>query len=139
VAQDPEADSHLDGITCWRSQDVTVFGVHGDATPTGLVTVLREFLSDPTPLVLWDMRECSLELLTLDQLRWLVCRLTRADHWKRPVGKSAFVCSDEDHNVARLLVAYAEANDYAIKLAVFTNLDAAQSWLFNDPSRNRPE
>jgi len=136
-ASNREADPLLDGFTRWRFRDVTVFGVHGDATPIGLMTVFREFLSDPTPLVLWDMRECSLKLLTVDELHWLVCRLTRADHRERPSGKSAFVCSGEDRNVVRLLVAFAEANDYGIDLAVFTHLDAAQRWLFNDPSGNR--
>ena len=82
------------------------------------------------------MRECSLNLVRIDELHWLVCRLTRADHRKRPYGKSAFVCSDEDHNVVRLLVAYAEASDYGIKLAAFTSIDVAQRWLFNDPSRD---
>lgn len=136
MAADPEADSRLDGITRWSSRDVTVFGVHSEATPAAMVTGFREFLSDPTPLVLWDMRECSLNLVRIDELHWLVCRLTRADHRKRPSGKSAFVCSDEDHNVVRLLVAYAEASDYGIKLAAFTSIDVAQRWLFNDPSRD---
>jgi hypothetical protein len=137
--RDEGSSPDLHGIPRERSREATVFRLHGDATPIGLVTIFREFLADPTPLVLWDMREGSLKPLTIDELRWLVSRLTRANHRKRPTGKSAFVCSDEDYNVVRLLVAYAEANDYAIELAVFTNLEVAERWLFDEPSKNRSE
>jgi hypothetical protein len=139
-ASNPEADSHLDGFTRWRFRDVTVFGVRGEATLTGFATVFREFLADPTPLVLWDMRECSLSRLAHGRLRWLVSQLMRSDLQKRPSGRSAFVCpADADFNVLRILIAYAEANGYAIELAVFRDIDEARRWLPIDPSRDRLE
>ena len=49
AAADPEADSRLDGITRWSSRDVTVFGVHSEATPAAMVTGFREFLGTVPP------------------------------------------------------------------------------------------
>lgn len=138
-ASSPETDSHFDGFTRWRFRDVTVFGVNADATLAGFARTFRDFLSDPTPRVLWDVRECSLSRLVHGHLRWLVGELMRADLQKRPRGKSAFVCPrDDDYNTLRILVAYAEANDYRIELAVFRDIDEARCWLFDDRSRDRP-
>lgn len=134
----PETDSHFDGFTRWRFRDVTVFGVNADATLAGFARTFRGFLADPTPRVLWDVRECSLSRLAHGHLRWLVGELTRADLQKRPSGRSAFVCpGDDDYNTLRILVAYAEANDYRIELAVFRDIDEARRWLFDDRSRDR--
>ena len=139
-ASRPEADPQLDGFSRWRFRDTTVFGVGGEATLTGFATIFREFLSDPTPHVLWDMRECSLSRLAHGRLRWLVSQLMRSDIQKRPSGRSAFVCpGDADYNVLRILIAYAEASGYGIELAAFRDIDKARRWLFNDPSRNRSE
>jgi hypothetical protein len=129
-APTPKADLHLDGFTRWRFPDTTVFGVRGEATPAGFALVFREFLSDPTPHVLWDMREYSLSRLDHAQLRFLVSQLMRSDLQRRPAGRSAFVCtSDADFNAMRILIAYAEANDYRIELAAFRNIDEARQWL----------
>jgi hypothetical protein len=132
-APNPEAGLHLDGFTRWRFRDLTVFGVGSEATVAGFVTVFREFLSDPTPHVFWDMRECSLSNLAHDKLRWLVRQLMRSDLDKRPSGRSAFCPGDADYNILRILIAYVEANGYGIELAVFRDIDEARRWLFNDP------
>jgi hypothetical protein len=96
--------------------------------------VFREFLADPTPRVLWNMQQCSLSPFGREELRSVVSRLMRLDHRKRPGGRSAFVCArDHDQNVMRVLIAYAEANDYAIELAVFRELEEAQEWLAQHP------
>lgn len=138
-ASSPEEDSHLEGFTRWRFRDITVFGVRDEATPTGFARILQEFLADPTPRVLWDLREYSLARLPHDKLRWLIGQLMRSDLQKRPTGRSAFLCSgDADYNATRILIAYAEANDYAIELAVFRDIDEARLWLFDDPSRSQP-
>jgi hypothetical protein len=63
-----------------------------------------------------------------------------SDLQKRPSGRSAFVCpSDADFNTLRIFIAYAEANNYRIELAVFRDIDEARHWLFNDRSKIRPE
>jgi hypothetical protein len=119
---------------------VTVFRVRGEAGPTGFVKSFRDFLSDPTPRVLWDMRECGLSRLAHDQIRWLVSQLVRLDLRTRPSGRSAFVCpSEDDHNVMRLLIAFAEANGYRIELAAFRRVEEAQRWLAHDLPRQRSE
>jgi hypothetical protein len=139
-APDSEADPHLASITRRRHQDVTVFRVRGEAAPTGFVTAFRDFLSDPTPRVLWDMREYGLSRLAHDQIRWLVGQLVRLDLGTRPSGRSAFVCpSEDDHNVMRLLIAFAEANGYRIELAAFRRVEEAQRWLAHDLPCQRSE
>lgn len=121
-------------ITRTRDGELTIFQVRGEATPPRLVDALREFLADPTRGVLWDLRDCRLSPLYHDQLRWLVSQLMRSDHSKRRTGRSAFVCrGDDDRNVMRLLIAYAEANEYRIELAVFGSVKQAQRWLGRDP------
>jgi hypothetical protein len=138
-AAHPEADPHLESFTRWRFRDTTVFGVRGEATLAGFASVAREFLADPTPHALWDMRECSVSRLAHGQLRWLVGQLMRSDLQKRPTGRSAFVCpGDADFNVLRVLIACAQANGHGIELAVFRDIDRARGWLFDDPPRNRP-
>lgn len=135
----PEADPHLDGFIRWRFRDTTVFGVRGEATLAGFAKVSREFLSDPTPHALWDMRECSVSRLAHGQLGWLVGELMRSDVLKRPTGKSAFVCpGDADYNVLRVLIACAEAGGHSIEMAVFRDIDRARGWLFDDRSGSRP-
>jgi hypothetical protein len=126
-------------ITRSRDAGITLFALGREATPAAFVAAFRELLSDPTPHVLWDLRECSLSRLSHDQLRWLVSQLMRSDFRKRPGGRTALVCSgDDDENVMRLLVAYAEANDYPIDLAVFRDTGPARLWLADVPS-DRPE
>jgi hypothetical protein len=133
-----EADPHLDSVVRWRFRDTTVFGVRGEATLAGFARVSREFLADPTPQALWDMREYSVSSLARGQLRWLVGQLMRSDPRKRPRGRSAFVCpGDADYNVLRVLIAYAEAHGYGVELAVFRDIDEARGWLFDRPSRSR--
>lgn len=111
---------------------MTVLRVREEAVPTGLVTTFREFLADPTPRVLWDLREYKLSRLANEQLRWLVSQLLRSDTEKRPTGRSAFVCSEADRNVMRILIAYAEANDYGVELAAFLDFEEARRWLEDD-------
>jgi hypothetical protein len=134
----PVAGAELAGLTRWRFRDITVFGVNGEATLTGFVSTFREFLLDPTPRVLWDMRECSLSSIAHGKFRWLISQLMRSDLQKRPCGRSAFLCpEDADYDMARMLIAYAEANDYGIELAVFRDIDEARRWLFDDPPNDR--
>jgi hypothetical protein len=132
-----EVDPQLPGFTRWRLEGLTVFRVQGEATSDGFLMVFRGFLFDPTPQVLWDLREYSLFHLPLDEMRWLVGALTRLDLRKRPRGRSAFVCSsDEEQAHLRVFTSYAEANDYPIKLAVFGDMEQAKGWLTADlPSR----
>jgi hypothetical protein len=125
-----KADLYFDGFARWRFSDTTVFGVRGEATRAGFARVFQEFLSEPTPNVLWDMREYPLSRLAHHQLRSLVSQLMRSDLSRRPAGRSAFVCNSEaDHVVMRILIAYAEANDYRIELAAFREIDEARRWL----------
>jgi hypothetical protein len=112
---------------------VTVFRVRGEASPAALIDAFREFLADPTRLALWDMRGCALARLDHDQLRPFVRALKRCDHSKRPRAKTAFVCrSEDDATVVRVLIAYAEAEEYATEMAVFGNVTRAQHWLAED-------
>ncbi|HUL79827.1 MAG TPA: hypothetical protein VL691_21360 [Vicinamibacteria bacterium] len=120
----------ITSINWQREGETVVFRVRGEATPAVFMDGLRALLADPTPCVLWDLRGCRLSGLGRDQLRRLVSRLMRSDLSKRRAGRSAFVCgTDEDRNVMRLLVAYAEASDYGIELAVFGDLERAERWL----------
>jgi hypothetical protein len=107
-----------------------VFQVRGDAVPSVLLDAFREFLEDPTRLALWDMRACALARLDHDELRSLVSRVKGSDHSKRPHGKSAFVCrNDDDRNVAMLFIAYGDAVGFEEESAVFGNVAQARRWL----------
>ena len=120
----------ITSINWQREGETVVFRVRGEATPAVFMDGLHAFLADPTPCVLWDLRGCRLSGLGRDQLRWLGSRLMRPDHSKSRVGRSAFVCgTDEDRNVMRLLVAYAEASDHGIEIAVFGDVVRAERWL----------
>src|SRR5512139_1113253 len=113
-----------------RDGELTVLTVRGEATPAMLIGAYREFLAEPTTRVLWDMRNGWLARLAHDQLRWSIGQLIRSDGGRRPQGRSAIVCSSEDdRNVMRLLIAYAEANDYRIEVAAFSGIDKARHWL----------
>ena len=80
------------------------------------MAALRKFLADPTPHVLWDLRECGVAYHAHGRLSSLVSQLIRADDSKRPSGRSAFVCScDVDFNAMRNFIAYAEASEYGIE------------------------
>ena len=117
-------------VTRTREGELTLFQVRGDPTPHLLLDALREFLEDPTRLVLWDMRACRFGRFDPDQLRKAFDGLMRSDHSKRPQRRSAFVCRGEgDCAVVRLLVAYAEARHYPADLAVFSNITQARHWL----------
>jgi hypothetical protein len=127
---DLEADPDFAGFTHWRFPELTVFHAHGEATVAAFVSAFQKFLSDPTPQVLWDLRECPLSNLAHDKLRWGVSQVVRSDVRKRPRGRSAFACRREsDYNVMRILIAYAEAHGYAIDLAAFRDVDEARRWL----------
>jgi hypothetical protein len=79
------------------------------------------------------MRGCQLARLDPDQLRQLVGGMKRCDHSKRPGAKTAFVCrTEDDANVMRLQVAYAEASGYWTEMAVFGSVAQAQHWLAED-------
>lgn len=120
-------------VTRTREGGLTVFKVRGEANPSAFIDAFRDFLTDPTRLALWDMRGCQLARLDPDRLRQLVGDMKRFDHSKRPRAKTAFVCrTEEDANVMRLLVAYAEADEYATEMAVFGNVTPAQHWLAED-------
>jgi hypothetical protein len=111
-----------------------VLRVRGEGTPDVLVAAFREFLAEPTTQVLWDLRECRLGLLTLEQMRDLVSRMMGVDRRHRTSGRSAFLCArEEDVTIMRILVAYAEASGYGIDLAVFDDLAAARRWLGGRP------
>jgi hypothetical protein len=129
-APDPETDPEFAGFTHWRFPDLSVFHAHGEATVAAFLSTFRSFLSDPTPNVLWDLRECPLSNLAHDKLHWGVSQAMRSDTRKRPRGRSAFVCRGEsDYNVMRILIAYAEAHRYGIDLAAFRDIDEARRWL----------
>jgi hypothetical protein len=120
-------------ITRIREGRVTVFRVRGEATPSAFIDAFRDFLADPTRLALWDMRGCQLARLDPDRLRQLVGDMKRFDQSKRPRAKTAFVCrTEDDANVMRLQVAYAEAIDYWTEMAVFGSVAQAQHWLAED-------
>lgn len=120
-------------VTRTREGGLTVFKVRGEANPSAFIDAFRDFLTDPTRLALWDMRGCQLARLDPDQLRQLVGGMKRCDHSKRPGAKTAFVCrTEDDANVMRLQVAYAEAIDYWTEMAVFGNVTQAQHWLAED-------
>ena len=111
---------------------LTVFEIHGSATPAGVVSPFRQFMANPTPCLLWDLRGCSLTDLDVSDLHWMVKQLVRLDHLgERPViGRSAFVCSSEpDAIVMRRLIMYAGAKDYGIPLALFRDIGVARRWL----------
>ena len=125
-------------ITRIRDGSITTFRAHGAAAPEVLIAALREFLAEPTPHVLWDLRECGVAYHAHGRLPSLVSQLIRADHSKRPSGRSAFVCScDVDFNVMRNFIAYAEANEYGIELAAFLDLGAARRWLGDESASER--
>jgi hypothetical protein len=114
------------------SGGLTVFEIHGHATPAGVVSLFRQFMANPRPCLLWDLRGCSLTNLEVSDLHWMVKQLIRLDdQGERPViGRSAFVCSGEpDAIVMRRLIMYAEAKDYGIQLALFRDIDVARCWL----------
>jgi len=128
--QDDAGAAPITRVTRTREGSLTAFRVRGEGTPDVLIAVFREFLADPTPKVLWDLRECRLGLLTLEQMRDLVSRMMGVDRRGRTKGRSAFLCTrEEDVMMMRILTAYAEANDYGIELAVFDDPAAARRWL----------
>jgi hypothetical protein len=61
--------------------------------------------------------------------------------WERnTLGRSAFVCnSDAACNAMRILMAYAEANDYRVELAVVRDIDEPQDWLSSGPTKTPRE
>jgi hypothetical protein len=124
------APHRLAGFSAKRVGVVTIFEIRGTATPADLVTIFRGFVDHPTPLVLWDMREYTVSSLGDDELRGLVGQLVRIDRQQRVHGRWAFVCPrDADHFVMRMLIRYADANNYGIHLEVFRGLDDARCWL----------
>jgi hypothetical protein len=128
-----EPDPRLGSITRTQERGVTTFTVRGEATAAGFMTAFRGFLCSPTPGVLWDLRGCSLSRFPLDELRSLVSRLMRSGVRKRAEGRSAFVCSgSDDQNIARILIAYAEASEYPVRLALFPGVEGARRWLTPD-------
>ena len=115
-----------------RSDDLTVFEVHGSVTPARVVSMFRQFLGNPTPFALWDMRGCSLAPFVDSDPRWVVGQLMRLEGSgrRRVNGRSAFVCPrDADAAVMRKLIASAEASAYGIHLALFRDIDDARCWL----------
>jgi hypothetical protein len=118
------------GSLCRESRTLTVVRVSGIPTPGRLAIVFRRLYAKATPLVLWDMSDCSLSTLADDALHSAVAQLLQFDRGRRRGGRSAFVCSaDADHAVLRMLIAYAEANDCGYHLAVFRDSDDARCWL----------
>jgi hypothetical protein len=114
------------------SGKLTVFEIHGAATPAGVVSLFRQFMASPTPCLLWDLRGCSLAEFQTSDLQWMVRQLVQLDNLgERPlIGRSAFVCSREsDAIVMRRLIMYADAKDYGIELALFRDIDVARCWL----------
>lgn len=113
-----------------RSAGLTVVEVQGEATAAGFAEIFRQFVEDPTPLVLWDLRELRLSHLTDEELRYLVRHLVRLDRVRRRHGRAAFVCSrDADDRAIRMLIAHVQANDYGIRLAAFRDVYDARCWL----------
>lgn len=115
-----------------RCDDLTVFEVHGALTPARVVSLFRQFLVNPTPFALWDMRECSLDSFAEGELRWVVGQLTQAEVGgrRRTTGRSAFVCPrDSDAAAMRQLIAHAQSGDYGIHMALFRDIDDARCWL----------
>ncbi len=115
-----------------RYDDLTVFEVHGVVTPARVVSLFRQFLANPTPFALWDMRGCSISSFEDAELRWVVGQLVQLEGngRKRVNGRSAFVCPrDADAAAMRKLIACAEADDYGIHLAHFRDIDDARCWL----------
>lgn len=111
---------------------LTVFEIHGEATPAGVVSLFSQFSAHPTPCLLWDLRSCSLAHFTAADLRSMVDQLVHLDAVGARVGngRSAFVCSsDADALVMRGLIRHAQARDYGIELALFRDAGAARLWL----------
>lgn len=113
-----------------RVGNVTLYQVRGVAAPTDILHLFQDFLADPTPIVVWDMRECRVSHMTGADVRRVVIELLRMNQQNPVRGKSAFICPDApDFERMRTLAAYAEANDYGYQLDVFSNGAEAREWL----------
>jgi hypothetical protein len=113
------------------AEGVTVFTVAPGVRPQDLIEALTAFMRDaPTQLVLWDLRQCSLNGFTNEDMRWMVRQLSNFSGAERAGGRSAFVVAhDVDYGVMRMLTTYAELGGYLVSLHVFRHMDDARAWI----------
>ena len=111
-------------------QDLTVFTVQGALAIEELKrNVLKFYGGNPTELVLWDFSRGTGERIRTDDYRRLAGTVQDFSR-KRPVGKSAIVCSKElDIALANMYFAFARIEGVSVEYRVFTDMAEAKAWL----------
>lgn len=121
-----------------RPQDLTIVTVKGSVTFAEVRAHIVNFLGgEPTALVLWDIREGSLQEFSAESMRMLVSAGAR-DAVRRAGGRTAIVCPrDLDYGMSRMFQTIAELQSIPFEISVFRDIESAHAWLGVHASSDR--
>ena len=118
-----------------RESDLTTVVVSGAVDVEQMKTQVLGFLKgEPTQRVLWDIRNGSLEKLSMDDMRAIITEAAPHAH-KRCGGRTAVLCTRAvDFGLARMFELVAEAYHIPFEIRVFLNEQHALDWLADVPA-----
>jgi hypothetical protein len=119
-----------------REPDLTTFVGRGDISIPEVTEAYLNFLSVPSPLVLWDLREAKIAGERDDLALWkLAVTAATSSKEHRATGKTAIVCGNpQDFNHAGTLRTYLRIAGYPVQVREFVDIERARSWLKGEPS-----
>ena len=116
-----------------EQKDLTIVTVEGSVTADQVREHIVSFLtSEPTRLVLWDLRRGSLAAISSQSIQMIVSAGAPHAH-RRQGGRTAIVSSrDLDFGLSRMFQTIAELEHVPFEIRVFRDLNAAMAWLRNE-------
>ena len=116
-----------------RARDLTIFRASGELTYEMQIEALSRFYAgEPTPNVLWDMREIRGNRVSSGELQRIVA-FAKQHTDKRARGKTALVVGSKlDFGLSRQVDAYADNEQLPWKIRPFLSLRSALTWIEED-------
>jgi len=111
--------------------ELTIFAVNDEVEAEQVLKEIILFLTGtPTQLVLWDIRQGTLERISPSDLRMIVERASPFAG-RRKGGRTAIVCTtDLNFGLSRMFQIFAELMQIPFEIHVARNVEDAKKWLY---------
>jgi hypothetical protein len=111
--------------------ELTIFAVNDEVEAEQVLKEIILFLTGtPTQLVLWDIRQGTLERISPSDLRMIVERASPFAE-RRKGGRTAIVCTtDLNFGLSRMFQIFAELMQIPFEIHVARNIEDAKKWLY---------
>lgn len=117
-------------VHTYSGNEITIFTIIAEVTFADIMATLETiYKRNPTPNIMWDIREGTAVNLTYDHLTAIADYIVKVSE-KRRGGKTALVAlHDAEYGVSRTLDTLAKIKEIPFAIEVFRDYKAALNWL----------